>query len=301
MITGPDEGAAAGHGRLRASHADREQVIDTLKIAFADGRLDEDELDARVGQALAARTYAELATATVGIPAAPAQAPPPRLPIRPPVNKEAVKRGLVAAGAMIPPAMFVAAAYGPSGLTPLALLALPLLFIELPVVIIFVAITLARQRNGRSRASRGHLPPRSGQAGRAVEAERHGSTGPDPAPPGRASARPARIRGSTGPGGTGHAVAGRVSRCRPVPGPRRARPEPLPPRPERLSADPRSGRADPGRRVSPRPDTPRRAHTPVGPELGSVLQAAGQLLAPRPASKPPKKEAVRDLSFRTSR
>jgi hypothetical protein len=184
VITGPDEGAAAGHGRLRASHADREQVIDTLKTAFVDGRLDEDELDARVGQALAARTYAELATATVGIPAAPAQAPPPRRPTRPPVNKEAVKRGLVTAGAMIPPAMFVAAVYGPSGLTPLALLALPLLFLELPVVIIFVAITLARQRHDRSRTSRGHLPPPSGQADRAVEAERHGSTGPDPAPPG---------------------------------------------------------------------------------------------------------------------
>jgi len=183
-MTGPDEGAVAAHGRLRASHADREQVIDTLKTAFADGRLDKDELDARVGQALAARTYAELVTAAVGIPAAPAQAPPPRRPARPPVSKEAVKRGLVTAGAMIPPAMFVAAVYGPSGLTPLALLALPLVFLELPVVIIFVAITLARQRHDRSRASRGDLPPRSGQAGRAMEAERHGSTGPDPAPPG---------------------------------------------------------------------------------------------------------------------
>ena len=33
MITGPEEGAAAGHGRMRASHADREHVIDTLKTA----------------------------------------------------------------------------------------------------------------------------------------------------------------------------------------------------------------------------------------------------------------------------
>ena len=101
-----------------------------------------------MGQALAARTYTELATATVGIPAAPAQAPP-RRSARPPVNKEAVTRGLAAAGAMIPPAMFVTALYGAHALTPLALLALlafPLLFIELPVVIIFVAITLARQR-----------------------------------------------------------------------------------------------------------------------------------------------------------
>ena len=220
-MTGPDEGAVAAHGRLRASHADREQVIDTLKTAFADGRLDEDELDARVGQALAARTYAELATATVGIPAAPAQAPPPRRPTRPPVNKEAVKRGLVTAGAMIPPAMFVGAVYGPSGLTPLAFLALPLLvFIELPGVIIFVAITLARQRHGRSRASRGDLPPRSGQAGRAVEAGRHGSTGPDPASPGPHGETSADLR------------VHRPRRCRPrrcgqgVPVPSGARPAP---------------------------------------------------------------------------
>jgi hypothetical protein len=183
VITGPDEGAA-GHGRLRASHADREQVIDTLKTAFADGRLDKDELDARVGQTLAARTYTELATATAGIPAAPAQAPPPRRIARPPVNKETVKWGLAAAGAMIPPALFVTAAYGPHALTPLARLALPLLFIELPVVIIFVALTLARQRNDRSRASRGQLPSRSGQADRAVEAEQHGSARPAPASPG---------------------------------------------------------------------------------------------------------------------
>src|SRR5580698_10243803 len=80
VITGPEEGAAAGHGRLRASHADRELVIDTLKTAFA-------------------RTYAELATVTAGIPAA--QAPPHR-PARPPVNRQAVKWGLAATGAMIP-------------------------------------------------------------------------------------------------------------------------------------------------------------------------------------------------------
>ena len=79
MIPGPEE-EAAGHGRLRASHADREQVIDTLKAAFTDGRLGPDELDARVGQALAARTYRELAAATAGLPAALAQ--PPRLPAR---------------------------------------------------------------------------------------------------------------------------------------------------------------------------------------------------------------------------
>lgn len=180
MITGPEDGAAAGHGRLRASHADREHVIDTLKTAFADGRLDKDELADRVGQALAARTYAELATVTADIPAGPAQAPRPRRAARSPVNKEAVKWGLVAAGAMIPPAMFVTAAFGE--LTPLALLAFPLLFIEMIVAIIFVTITLARQRKDRSHTSRGQLPPRPGQRGPIAEFERHRSTRPKPSP-----------------------------------------------------------------------------------------------------------------------
>ena len=35
--------AAAGRGHLKASHADREQVIDLLKVAFVQGRLDRDE------------------------------------------------------------------------------------------------------------------------------------------------------------------------------------------------------------------------------------------------------------------
>jgi Domain of unknown function (DUF1707) len=66
--------ADGGRGRLRASHADREQVIDLLKAAFVQGRLDKDEFDARVGRALASRTYADLAAVTADIPAWPAAA-----------------------------------------------------------------------------------------------------------------------------------------------------------------------------------------------------------------------------------
>ena len=42
--------AAGGRGHLRASHADREQVIGILKAAFVRGMLAKDELDLRVGQ-----------------------------------------------------------------------------------------------------------------------------------------------------------------------------------------------------------------------------------------------------------
>jgi hypothetical protein len=87
MVTGPGDelaAAAAGRGRLRASHADREQVIGTLKAAFVQGRLAKDEFDLRVGQAFVSRTYAELATVTAGIPAEPGPAQPaPAQPARP--------------------------------------------------------------------------------------------------------------------------------------------------------------------------------------------------------------------------
>ena len=56
-------------GRLRASDADREQVIDTLKMAFVEGRLTRDQLTMRTGQALMSRTYGELAAVTDGVPA----------------------------------------------------------------------------------------------------------------------------------------------------------------------------------------------------------------------------------------
>jgi hypothetical protein len=72
----------AGRGRLRASHADRQQVIGTLKTAFVQGRLTEDEFGARVDQAYASRTYAELAEATADIPAGLARTKAPRDPWR---------------------------------------------------------------------------------------------------------------------------------------------------------------------------------------------------------------------------
>jgi Domain of unknown function (DUF1707) len=50
-MAGPQD--AAGRGRLRVGRADREQVIDSLKDAFTQGRPARDELDARTGQALA--------------------------------------------------------------------------------------------------------------------------------------------------------------------------------------------------------------------------------------------------------
>lgn len=67
--SGDEIAGPAGHGDLRASDADREQVIAVLKAAFVYGRLSLDELDLRVGQALKSRTYAEQAAVIADLPA----------------------------------------------------------------------------------------------------------------------------------------------------------------------------------------------------------------------------------------
>jgi hypothetical protein len=80
-MAGPGDEIAAGaggRGHQRASHADREQVIGTLKTAFVQGMLAKDEFDLRVGQTLAARTYADLAALTADLPAGLAAAKPPQ-------------------------------------------------------------------------------------------------------------------------------------------------------------------------------------------------------------------------------
>ena len=78
----PEPGAQAAAAGQRASRADREQVIDLLKAAFVQGRLDRDEFDARIGQALARRTYGDLAAITGDIPAELTTALPRRPPAR---------------------------------------------------------------------------------------------------------------------------------------------------------------------------------------------------------------------------
>jgi DUF1707 SHOCT-like domain len=101
-MTGSRDPAAAGRDRLRASHADRERVIQALKAAFVRGQLTRDELGMRAGQALVARTGAELAALTADIPGDPAAASPAR-PERPerrptPVRRRPLARAAAGAG-----------------------------------------------------------------------------------------------------------------------------------------------------------------------------------------------------------
>ena len=98
----PEPEAQAAVAGLRAARADRERVIDLLKAAFVQGRLNRDEFDTRVGQTLASRTYGELAAITADIPAELVGALPRRSPARPrriPMNT-AVTGGACMAGAV---------------------------------------------------------------------------------------------------------------------------------------------------------------------------------------------------------
>ena len=51
---------SSGRSELRIGHAERDQAVATLRDAAADGRLTLDELDVRIGVAMAARTAADL-------------------------------------------------------------------------------------------------------------------------------------------------------------------------------------------------------------------------------------------------
>jgi len=52
-----------------AANADRERAVGVLRAGFTEGRLTQDELDDRVGQAYAARTYGQLWALTADLPA----------------------------------------------------------------------------------------------------------------------------------------------------------------------------------------------------------------------------------------
>lgn len=55
---------------LRASHEDRDEVVEQLRVAAGDGRLTAEELDERLEVALTARTFGELEGLVVDLPTA---------------------------------------------------------------------------------------------------------------------------------------------------------------------------------------------------------------------------------------
>ncbi len=158
----------AGRGRLRASHADREQVIDTLKNAFVQGRLTKDEFDSRVGDVLASRTYADLAALTADLPAGPPSAkrqrqPIPARPRRP--GNSTVRNGarVIAATTLLTGGVWAGALLSNTDNQVVGALAMSFTFLWFGIVLMIGAIMFESWRQQRSG---GQLPPRGpgGQA-----------------------------------------------------------------------------------------------------------------------------------------
>jgi DUF1707 SHOCT-like domain len=194
MAGSGDEIAAGAGGRdhLRASHADREQVVGTLKAAFVQGRLTKDELDLRVGQALTSRTYGELAALTADIPAGLTTAKPPA-PARAEGGQPVLRPGPVImaatvlyAGVWVYAMFFPKGGDGPSKLP----LILDTGLVYVIIVAISLGVTVALRREQRSGGQ--SPPPAAGASGH--ESQRLPSADPGrQLPPGRLP-----------PGGHGH-------------------------------------------------------------------------------------------------
>jgi len=182
VMTGPGEkrtAAAAGRGRLRASRTDRERVIELLKAAFVQDRITHDELDTRVGLALASRTHAELADLTADIPAGPAAAEPAAKPAGTPARTLATAARRSGICILIPLALVGLIALTHAGfLLGLAVFAVPAAAVAAPGFLGYGMVDAWQQRR-----SRGQLPPQPRRDGRALQGGRPGSTGRDPAPP----------------------------------------------------------------------------------------------------------------------
>lgn len=152
----------AGHDRLRASHADRDQVIDTLKHAFVQGRLTKDEFDSRVGHALASRTHADLAALTADLPAGPPASSRPRpRQARRPANATVRKGTQVIAATTVLTGAVWAGAWISNGDNQV-LNALVMSFTFLWVGILFLVGSVMLESGLRKQPGR-RLPPASGQ------------------------------------------------------------------------------------------------------------------------------------------
>ena len=64
-----EPGGEIARSELRASHDDRDRVVELLRVSAGDGRLTAEELDERLELAMTARTYGELARLVADLPA----------------------------------------------------------------------------------------------------------------------------------------------------------------------------------------------------------------------------------------
>ena len=92
-----EPGGEIARSELRASHDDRDRVVELLRVSAGDGRLTAEELDERLELAMTARTYGELARLVADLPAqgsavTPAAAPQARDVVRIDTRSGHVKR-----------------------------------------------------------------------------------------------------------------------------------------------------------------------------------------------------------------
>jgi Domain of unknown function (DUF1707) len=175
---GDETPAGAGdRGHLRASHADREQAIGTLQAAFVQGMLTKDELDARVGQAFASRTCAELATLTADLPAGLTAALPPT-PARAKDGQPVLRPGQVITGATLLYAVVcVYAVFFPHGGDGLVKPSLVFMGGVVYLVVVAMAVAAAAE-NRRDKRSGGQSPQRPALGAGGQASRRPPSAGP---------------------------------------------------------------------------------------------------------------------------
>ena len=202
---GGEMAAGAGdRGHPRASHADREQVIGTLKAAFVQGILGKDEFDLRVGQTFASRTCAELAAVTADLPAGLTAAQPPQ-----PARAQGKAR-VLRPGAVLTAATVLYAAMWPLALSihrnsegnPVAFSGKLVAMTTLVYLLVAVMAVIRMQNSRQDKRSGGQRPRR-----------------PAPGAGGQASRRPpsAGAGGELPPPGHGHSHTAEAARRRRLP------------------------------------------------------------------------------------
>jgi hypothetical protein len=176
--------AAGGGGHLQVSRTDRERVIELLKDAFVQDRLTQEELDTRVGLALASRTYADLADLTADIPvgpvaAGPAAGGPAAEPAGSPARtlaKAARRSGICMLAAFALVGVAVLTQSGP--LTGMAFLSALIAVLAASSFLGYGVVDAWHERRSRKR-----LPPAPRRDGRRLQDGRPGATGHDAALP----------------------------------------------------------------------------------------------------------------------
>ena len=85
-----EPGGEIAPSELRASHDDRDRVVELLRVSAGDGRLTAEELDERLERAMTARTYGELARLVADLPAQ-GSVPVPAAPVATARAKDVVR------------------------------------------------------------------------------------------------------------------------------------------------------------------------------------------------------------------